>query len=276
MKTLVAGLLGSLLVPGALGHSAFGILLVNGTQTPEWKYVLDVASAYHVNAESMLPNSQFYKLAPITSPLDPNITCGRNAFVSAPKTSTADILAGSEVGFRVSVDGHGNLDQIITETHINPSGGPWKPYAWHGGPTMVYLSRALNDDLSSYRGEGDWFKIAYKGPVNNTHWNVGREHEFSFTVPRTTPPGKYLMRIEHIMPTSEHPPYQQFYVNCALVNVIGPGGGTPVGFARFPGTYKPNDPGLQVPRNQVVDYDVAPSELRLLEYKPPGPPVWQG
>jgi len=28
------------LLPRALGHSAFGILLVNDTQTPEWKYVL--------------------------------------------------------------------------------------------------------------------------------------------------------------------------------------------------------------------------------------------
>jgi len=40
MKQLLLGALGALLVPGALGHTAFGILLVNGTETPEWKYVL--------------------------------------------------------------------------------------------------------------------------------------------------------------------------------------------------------------------------------------------
>jgi hypothetical protein len=31
-----------------------------------------------------------------------NITCGRRAFDWAAKTETADVLAGSEVGFRVS------------------------------------------------------------------------------------------------------------------------------------------------------------------------------
>ena len=66
--------------------------------------------------------------------------------------------------------------------------------------------------------------------------------QFNFTIPLTTPPGKYLLRIENIFP-EDHPGYRQFYINCALVNIIGPGGGVPKGFARFPGTYKEEDPG---------------------------------
>lgn len=31
-----------------------------------------------------------------------NFTCGRNAFASAKKTETADVIAGTEVGFRVN------------------------------------------------------------------------------------------------------------------------------------------------------------------------------
>lgn len=50
------------------------------------------------------------------------------------------------------------------------------------------------------------------------------------------------MRIENIFPEN-NPGYRQFYVNCALVNIIGPGGGVPKGFAKFPGTYKEEDPG---------------------------------
>jgi hypothetical protein len=52
------------------------------------------------------------------------------------------------------------------------------------------------------------------------------------------------MRIENMFPTNQDN-YQQFYVNCAFVNIMGPGGGDPssAGFARFPGTYKPEDPG---------------------------------
>jgi hypothetical protein len=52
------------------------------------------------------------------------------------------------------------------------------------------------------------------------------------------------MRIEQWMPTSMTN-YSQWYVNCAHVNIIGPGGGTPTGFARFPGTYVDNGPGKQ-------------------------------
>jgi hypothetical protein len=44
------------------------------------------------------------------------------------------------------------------------------------------------------------------------------------------------------MPTA-HTGYLQFYVNCAFVNIIGPGGGTPTEFVKFPGTYQDEDPG---------------------------------
>lgn len=106
---------------------------------------------------------QSYKLEPIVGTQDPNITCGRNAFNSAPRTETIDILAGSEIGFRVSADGYGNLN----EPRQHPG-----PYFWHPGPGSIYLSRAPNDDLQNYRGDGDWFKIAYAGPINNTKWSL--------------------------------------------------------------------------------------------------------
>jgi hypothetical protein len=32
-------------------------------------------------------------------------------------------------------------------------------------------------------------------------------------------------------------------VNCALVNIIGSGGGTPTGFIKFPNAYDVEDPG---------------------------------
>lgn len=121
--------------------------------------------------------------------------------------------------------------------------------------------------------------------------------QFNFTIPLTTPPGKYLMRIENIFPENNSG-YRQFYINCAFINIIGPGGGVPKGFAKFPGTYKEEDPGedsvvcecwgsssqltssrrigLLAPRNQVALSGIPREELRLLEYKPPGPEVWTG
>ncbi|KAK4035332.1 glycosyl hydrolase family 61-domain-containing protein [Parachaetomium inaequale] len=260
MKPYQAALLSAILAPGAIAHQVHGILLVNGTETPEWKYVRDVAVHEYMNPANY-PGSEFPKTPPQMDVHNPNITCGRLAFDSAAKTETADVLAGSEVGFRVSWDGNGKYGGF-----------------YHPGPGQIYLSQAPNDDLESYRGDGDWFKIAYAGPVGSNKWMLWGNHErdWNFTIPATTPPGKYLMRIEHFMPTNMFN-YSQWYVNCAHVNIIGPGGGTPTGFAKFPGTYEIDSPGLQIPNNQLVNGGyVADEDMRLLDYTPPGPAVWSG
>jgi len=120
-----------------------------------------VAAPWALQPDTYPPDYQGYKLSPIIGPADPNITCGRAAFDAMPRTQTADVVAGSEIGFRVSTDGNGNRDS-----------GPQQPEFWHPGPAQIYLSRAPDDDLSSYRGDGDWFKIAYAGPVDNSHWSL--------------------------------------------------------------------------------------------------------
>lgn len=189
-------------------------------------------------------DNEFPKVPPQIDVKHPDITCGRSAFKFAATTETADVLAGSEVGFRVSWDGSGKYGTF-----------------WHPGPAQIYLSRAPNDDVEHYEGDGDWFKIAYAGPINNARWQLQSEgdvgfwissllqlrrnvltiNQFNFTIPQTTPPGKYLLRIEQFMPTEEFN-YSQWYVNCAHVNIIGPGGGKPTEFAKFPGTYRIDDP----------------------------------
>ena len=45
---------------------------------------------------------QFGKISPQYNVHSPNITCGRNAFDSAGKTETADVIAGETIGFQVS------------------------------------------------------------------------------------------------------------------------------------------------------------------------------
>ncbi len=146
-------------------------------------------------------------------------------------------------------------DGTVTITRYGP-----EPTFYHPGPAQIYLSRAPgDDDLLRYRGEGDWFKIAYAGPKDDQTWQLWPGvSDFNFTIPKHTPPGKYLMRIEHFMPTS-YVDYKQFYVNCAFVNVIGSGGGKPpTEFARFPGTYNDEDPG------ELFQF-LAPFHLQYLE-----------
>ncbi|KAF2274014.1 uncharacterized protein EI97DRAFT_435397 [Westerdykella ornata] len=251
----------ALILCSALGylaeaHNIFGILLVNGTESPEWKYVRDVARVY---PDPLRPEDEFQKTIPDYDMDGANITCGRNAFDAAAKTETADVLAGSEVGFRVSW-----------------SGGEARGGIYHQGPLQAYLSRAPNDDLEHYRGDGDWFKIAWNKPTTNYHWDTWGATEWNFTIPLKTPPGRYLLRVEDFMP-SHIQGQTQWYINCAHVNIIGQGGGNPSGFARFPGTYRYDDPGIWIPVNQYENGGwVKNEDMRLQDYVPPGPPVWTG
>jgi hypothetical protein len=109
------------------------------------------------------PWLQYNKMPPQYDIYSTNITCGRNALSFASQTETADVLAGSEVGFRVSYDGISDVGP--TKNYYG------EPTFWHEGPGMIYLSRAPNDDLEHYSGEdGEWFKIAYAGPKSKNEW----------------------------------------------------------------------------------------------------------
>jgi hypothetical protein len=113
---------------------------------------------------------------------------------------------------------------------------------YHDGPGGAFLSKAPNDDLEHYDGKGDWFKIAEALASTNTSWKLLGESDFRFHIPKTTPPGKYLLRMEFFYALSGFN-QTQFYISCAHVNVVGPGGGQPKEFIRFPGGYKQDDPG---------------------------------
>jgi hypothetical protein len=153
----------------------------------------------------------------------PFMKCGRDSG-SGPNTSTATVLAGSEIGFR--------LADIWLESDT----------IFHDGPGQVYLSKAPNGDVENYDGSGEWFKIAVAGAVNNTEWRLFRQNQMLFTVPEKTPPGRYLLRIEHFEP-SRFMDGSQWYVSCAHIEIVGLGGGEPREYVKFPGAYDMFDPG---------------------------------
>ncbi|KAF2183991.1 lytic polysaccharide monooxygenase [Zopfia rhizophila CBS 207.26] len=192
---------------------------------------------------------QYAKRVPFFDLHSPNMVCGREAEKSAAKTETATVVAGDEVGFRIADIVPGDL-------------------IFHDGPGQIYMSRAPNDDLEHYDGRGDWFKIAYVAAKNDTTWQLKWTTGMNFTIPKTTPPGKYLLRIEHLQPSYLFN-MSQWYINCAHVNIVGSGGGTPTGFARFPEAYDIEDPGIRITEAQD-------KKTNLLSYVPPGPKVWTG
>jgi len=237
-------------------HYVFSRLLVNNTETPNWKYIRDVGKQEGYRGGYSGPgNDEFGKTAPNMGHLkdgtDYALRCGLDAEKSAAKTETATILAGSEVGFRIGL-------------HISAA---FRTIG-HPGPAQVYMHRT--DDLVNDVGDGDWFKIAYEGPINDTFWGtwVAPSTEVNFTIPATTPPGTYLLRMEQFMPHTEFG-YSQWYVNCAHINVVGPGGGVPGPLVKIPQVYREDDPGIWLQNGMD-------QTLGLSKYVPPGPPVWVG
>lgn len=123
---------------------------------------------------------------------------------------------------------------------------------------------------------------------------AGNEHStdattLSFTIPKATPSGDYIARIEHIgLHAAAQPNGAQFYLSCAQITVTGGGSGTPAPLVAFPGAYKATDPGILFQIYYPVVCLVATllynSDWNLIltfplqptSYTIPGPAVWTG
>ncbi|KAF2248691.1 lytic polysaccharide monooxygenase [Trematosphaeria pertusa] len=196
--------------------------MFNNTVTEQWEYVRNITAGFA--ADDALAQDQYM---PYYDIYDANIRCGRGAATSGPGTRTATVLAGDEVGFVVG----------------RSADEPLEPYIiYHNGPGQAYLSRSPTDDLDGYEGDAEWFKIAYLGPKNDSYWLTRDQTGMNFILPRTTPPGKYILRVEHLY---VRPAFNttQFYIACAQIEVLGPGGGSPGPLVKFPGAYNLSDPG---------------------------------
>jgi hypothetical protein len=69
----------------------------------------------------------------------------------------------------------------------------------------------------------------------------------NFTIPKATPSGDYLARIEHIgLHAASQKNGAQFYLSCAQITVTGGGSGTPSPLVSFPGAYSATDPGILI------------------------------
>lgn len=156
---------------------------------------------------------------------------------------------------------------------------PTAPYVFHIGPGSMWLSKTTSDgDLRDYKGDGDWFKIASvtKKPGDDIHkWYLDYEKNWNVTIPATTPPGKYLLRIEHFYPrpdVRDRPDLQphsdtQFFINCAQIEIVGKGGGVPGPLVKIPGVYKKTQKDVFFDASGM--YDVS-------KYVAPYPPAWKG
>ncbi|CAG9990932.1 unnamed protein product [Clonostachys byssicola] len=196
----------------------FSRMKVNGNISEHWEYVRNVTTNWAYN-----PSGYVRQWVPYYDIYDDNIRCGRGAAISGPGVKLLTVPAGDDVVFVVGMaDGSSEDNKAI----------------YHEGPMQAYLSRVPDDQaIEEYQGDGDWFKIDYLGPKDQTTWTVLGTREVPFKIPETTPPGKYLIRAEQVFPFNSDFNATQFYVNCAHLDIVGPGGGIPVPTVKFPGAY---------------------------------------
>ncbi|PVI06991.1 lytic polysaccharide monooxygenase [Periconia macrospinosa] len=147
----------------------------------------------------------------------------------------------------------------------------------HPGPTQYYLAKVPSSaSVTSWDGSGAvWFKISTTMPTvdqstKQMTWPAQNEYvTANATIPKSTPDGDYLLRVEHIaLHMASQANKAQFYLSCTQVKISGGGSGTPGPLVSLPGAYKTNDPGILVDLNKIAQ---APST-----YQPPGPAVWKG
>lgn len=234
-----------------------------GPLSAPWQYIRNVTDGWAYSPT----NGYTGDFVPYYDMYDANIRCGRGAARSGPGTQTLTVNAGDELAFFPTIrDQYSNEEK---DTDIS-----------HEGPGQAYLSKAgdAEGELEAYEGDGDWFKIGSIIAKNETRWallSAASVSDFvdsrvfdlrltftsmNFSIPKSTPPGKYLMRIEHIFQYSYRFNNTQFYVNCAHIDVKGPGGGklyawclsltfliactgNPGPMAKFPGAYDVWDNG---------------------------------
>ncbi|KAF2260116.1 hypothetical protein CC78DRAFT_590702 [Lojkania enalia] len=255
MKSLLYSPIAFLILKGVDAHYLFGRLIANNVITPQFEYVREIAPVY-----SGVDTTRTY---PFYDVLSPDFRCNRNATTTGSKTKTVTVAAGSEIGFHVG--------------DLSVSGGPASLRIFHVGPGSIWLSKAPGA-LETYEGDGDWFKIASvtsKPGGNYYDWYLYDMTSWNVTIPSTTPPGQYLLRIEHIYPRPdkrERPdqplvPDTQFFISCAQIEITGEGGGTPGPLVRIPGVYQLHQADVFFDSSGMFD---------VTKYVAPYPPVWAG
>lgn len=218
-------------------HYVFPNLIVNGTTTADWQYVRMTAN--------------HYSNGPVTDVTNQAIRCFEDNYTTIPPaTSIATVAAGSTVGFKAS----------------NTMG--------HPGYFSAYMSKASPAANSPSAGTGStWFKIWEWKPTWSASTGLVFDSmgitQFTFTIPKNTPSGQYLLRGEQIaLHLSGSTNGAQFYLGCAQINVVNGGSGSPSPLVAFPGAYKATDPGI------LLNIYALPSGYT--GYTAPGPKVWTG
>jgi hypothetical protein len=209
----------------AVGAAALAASSVNGAALQPRHYTFPSIDST-ADWSSVRQTANFQSNAGLQDVTSEQIRCYTTGTRSASVTTS--VAAGGSVSFKAS------------------------PNIFHPGPLQFYMAKVpAGKTAANWDGAGQvWFKIyAEKATASNggLAWASMNKGSVSVTIPKATPSGEYLLRIEHIaLHGASQPNGAQFYISCAQISVTGGGSGTPAPLVSFPGVYKATDPGIKV------------------------------
>lgn len=165
----------------ASAHYFFDVSTVNGQGSAPFQYIREFTRATYYNPIKFSSNPP-EDIRDNSFADGEDIRCNQGAFTNAGNTEVLALNAGDTISFTLGVDAT----------------------MQHPGPSFVYMSRAPGDDVASYDGSGDWFKIFEEGVCNvggdftTDAWCSWDQDTITATIPAGVPDGQYLVRVEHI------------------------------------------------------------------------------
>ncbi|KAF2004387.1 hypothetical protein P154DRAFT_572046 [Amniculicola lignicola CBS 123094] len=284
-------------------HFHFGRLAVNGEWKPLMQYIRNKTSPFE--DEPWTPyqnwNTRDYFFPTYATDLPNSVRCGRGNLAWAPKTDILRVKAGDTMEF-VAFGGYPYEwnDTELFQFEGCPEGRGVCSSKWSGGmtklqhfgPVLVHLSQVPEgQSLTSYDGSGEWVKIhttGFKIVDGGKPWwlayngldyqSNGQPERFIFKVPKQTPAGQYLMRVDLAWPGFVYKlgadlisdVQGQLYPSCAQIEVESDVTGSLPKGIKIPEDLQPKSQGMQTSlemyNNQKVDEG----------YVYPGGPLWDG
>lgn len=117
---------------------------------------------------------------------------------------------------------------------------------------MTYLAKCPDTDCTTADPTAlDWFKINDAGLNSDGTWAsdtlIANNNTWTVTIPSDIASGPYLLRHELLaLHAAGDANGAQFYPMCANLQVTGSGSAVPEDTVKFPGAYKPTDPGYVI------------------------------
>ncbi|KAI9159064.1 putative endo-beta-1,4-glucanase D [Paramyrothecium foliicola] len=285
------------LAPLVQGHFTFVRIAKNGEWQAPFQYIRNKTSPFEERSTPNTKNNvRLYNFPTFVTDLPNSVRCGRDNMNHAAETEVLKVKVGDTLEFVATAAETDKWSTNEVQWDACPDGrgfctesGTYMELI-HDGPVLVHLSKVPDgQDVHEYDGSGRWTKIHTTGleirkdrPQEPVYWLPHNDNKtpprFIFKLPKQTPTGQYLLRVDLIWPgllwikdgkviTDGH---AQFYASCAQIEVESDASGSlPCGI-RIPEDVSLKSPGMQVSLEQYngkkVDED----------YVYPGGPLWDG